>query len=445
MKYHIWTEGCQMNVADSQRVGASLEHLGYISAENPEEADVIVLNTCVVRQSAEDKAIGRVSSFKKLKEKKPGLIINLMGCLVGVRGAEKLRERLPYVDVFSPPSDPGPLISHLTQGEIQSLENSETARRFLMMDEELKLPSAERGKTISAHIPIVYGCSHACAFCIIPYKRGAERSRHIGDIIAEARSLAKQGVKEITLLGQIVDRYGVDIPDGPKLADLLRLIHEVDGIQRIRFLTSHPNYFDDALIQAIADLPRVMPHIELPIQAGDDAVLANMKRGYTQQQYRDLIAKIRDRIPDCSIATDIIVGFPGETEAQFMETHRLLSDLRLDVAHLARYSAREGTVASRRMEDDVTEEEKMRRFRLLEELQEGIVAEINQKYLGETVEVLFEEKVKNRWKGRTPTNKLVFVESDEDLLGQLLPVTVTWAGPWSMQASLLKQPELLSL
>ncbi len=445
MKYHIWTEGCQMNVADSQRVGASLEHLGYISAENPEEADVIVLNTCVVRQSAEDKAIGRVSSFKKLKEKKPGLIINLMGCLVGVRGAEKLRERLPYVDVFSPPSDPGPLISHLTQGEIQSLENSETARRFLMMDEELKLPSAERGKTVSAHIPIVYGCSHACAFCIIPYKRGAERSRQIGDIIAEARSLAKQGVKEITLLGQIVDRYGVDIPDGPKLADLLRLIHEVDGIQRIRFLTSHPNYFDDALIQAIADLPRVMPHIELPIQAGDDAVLANMKRGYTQQQYRDLIAKIRDRIPDCSIATDIIVGFPGETEAQFMETHRLLSDLRLDVAHLARYSAREGTVASRRMEDDVTEEEKMRRFRLLEELQEGIVAEINQKYLGETVEVLFEEKVKNRWKGRTPTNKLVFVESDEDLLGQLLPVTVTWAGPWSMQASLLKQPELLSL
>ncbi|HEY5729008.1 MAG TPA: tRNA (N6-isopentenyl adenosine(37)-C2)-methylthiotransferase MiaB [Anaerolineales bacterium] len=447
MKYHIWTEGCQMNVADSQRVGSSLEHLGYSLTDQPEEADVIVLNTCVVRQSAEDKALGRVSSFKKLKEKNPNLTINLMGCLVGVRGAEKLRAKLPYVDVFSPPSDPGPLISHLTQGEVQSLEDFETARRFLMMDEELILPLAEQGKLISAHVPIVYGCSHACTFCIIPYKRGIERSRPVGDIVAEVRSLTKQGVKEITLLGQIVDRYGKDIPDtltgtrGPNLAALLRLIHEVESIERIRFLTSHPNYFDDELIQTIAELPRVMPHIELPIQAGDDQVLENMKRGYTQRDFRDLVAKIRARIPDCSIATDIIVGFPGETEEQFMETHRVLSDLKLDVAHLARYSTREGTVASRRMEDNITDEEKMRRFRVLEELQEKIVGEINQKLLGETVEVLFEEKVKNRWKGRTPTNKLVFVETEEDLRGKLLPVTITWTGPWSMQARLQTQPK----
>ncbi|HMZ06350.1 MAG TPA: tRNA (N6-isopentenyl adenosine(37)-C2)-methylthiotransferase MiaB [Anaerolineales bacterium] len=451
MKYHIWTEGCQMNVADSQRVGSSLEHLGYSLTENPEEADVIVLNTCVVRQSAEDKALGRVSSFKKLKDKNPNLTINLMGCLVGVRGAEKLKAKLPYVDVFSPPSDPAPLISHLTQGEIRSQEDAETTRRFLMMDEELKLPIAEQGKTISVHVPIVYGCSHACTFCIIPYKRGVERSRPVGDIVGEIRSLAKQGVKEITLLGQIVDRYGKDIPDtltgtrGPNLAALLRIIHDVEGIERIRFLTSHPNYFDDDLIEAIAELPRVMPHIELPIQAGDDQVLENMKRGYTQQQFRDLVAKIRNRIPNCSIATDIIVGFPGETEEQFMETYRVLSDLRLDVAHLARYSVREGTVATRRMVDDVSNEEKMRRFRMLEDLQEQIVAEINQKYLGETVEVLFEDKVKNRWRGRTPTNKLVFVESEEDLRGKLLPVQVTWTGPWSMQANLLKQPELITL
>jgi tRNA-2-methylthio-N6-dimethylallyladenosine synthase len=446
-KYHIWTEGCQMNVADSQRVGSSLEHLGYSLTEKPEEADVIVLNTCVVRQSAEDKAYGRLTSLSPLKKKNPNLVINLMGCMVGVRGAEKLREKLPFVDVFSPPSDPGPLISHLTQGEVQSLEDAETARRFLMMDEELILPVAEQGRLISAHVPIVYGCSHACTFCIIPSKRGGERSRPVGDIVAEIRSLAKQGVKEITLLGQIVDRYGKDIPDGPNLAKLLRLIHDAqgaEGIERIRFLTSHPNYFGDDLIQTIAELPRVMPHIELPIQAGDDQVLKNMKRGYSQQDYRDLVAKIRERIPGCSIATDIIVGFPGETDEQFMETYRVLSDLKLDVAHLARYSLREGTVATRQMDDNISDEEKMRRFRMLEQLQEEVVAEINKTYLGESVEVLFEEKVKNRWRGRTPTNKIVFVETNDDLRGKLLPVTVTWTGPWSMQA-VLKQSAVITL
>ena len=441
-KYHIWTEGCQMNVADSQRVGSSLEHLGYTLTETIEEADVIVLNTCVVRQSAEDKAYGRVTSLMPLKRKNPNLVINLMGCMVGVRGAEKLREKLPFVDVFSPPSDPGPLISLLTQGEVHSLEDAETTRRFLMMDEELILPAAEQGRLISAHVPIVYGCSHACTFCIIPSKRGGERSRPVGDIVAEVRSLARQGVKEVTLLGQIVDRYGKDIPDGPNLAKLLRLIHEVEGIERIRFLTSHPNYFGDDLIDVIAELPRVMPHIELPIQAGDDEVLSNMKRGYTQQEYRDLVARIRERIPGCSIATDIIVGFPGETEEQFMETHRVLSDLKLDVAHLARYSLREGTVATRRMEDNVPEADKLRRLHILDDLQEGILTEINKKYLGQTVEVLFEEKVRNRWRGRTPTNKIVFVETGDDLRGKLLPVSITWTGPWSMQA-VLKRSALI--
>ena len=450
MKYHIWTEGCQMNVADSQRVGSSLEHLGYSLTGTIEEADVIVLNTCVVRQSAEDKAIGRVTSLAPLKKKNPNLVINLMGCMVGVRGAEKMRERLPFVDVFSPPSDPGPLISHLTQGEVHSLEDAETTRRFLMMDDELILPLAEQGRLVSAHVPIVYGCSHACTFCIIPSKRGGERSRPVGDIVAEIRSLARQGVKEITLLGQIVDRYGKDIPDGPNLAALLRIIHEIDGVERIRFLTSHPSYFDDDLIRAIAELPRVMPHIELPIQAGDDEVLLHMKRGYTQQDYRDLIAKIRGRIQDCSIATDVIVGFPGETEEQFEKTRRLLSDLKLDVVHLARYSVREGTVATRRMTDDVPESEKMRRLHLLDNQQEKIVDEINQKYLGQTVEVLFEEKVRDRWRGRTPTNKLVFVETEADLRGRTLPVTITWTGPWSMQARsaeihLQRQPALISL
>lgn len=433
-----------MNVADSQRVASALERLGYVFTPQAEEADVIVLNTCVVRQSAEDKAYGRLSSLRPLKERRPNLVINLMGCLVGVRGNERLRERFPFVDVFSPPSDPGPLISFLTQGEARAMEGEETARRYAMMDGELILPAHERGRLVSAHVPVVYGCSHACTFCIIPYRRGVERSRRVGEIVAEIRALVEQGVKEVTLLGQIVDRYGKDLPDGPDLAGLLRIVHEIEGLERIRFLTSHPNYFSETLMRTVAELPKVMPHIEIPVQAGDDEVLARMRRGYTQADYRRIVDKIRQIIPEVSIATDIIVGFPGETEEQFMQTYRLLEDLRLDVAHLARYSPRPGTVAQRRMPDDVPEEEKMRRFRMLETLQEQISAEINARYLGQKVEVLFEEKVKGRWKGRTPTNKLVFVESEEDLRGRILPVTITWTGPWSMLGR-IEVPERLPI
>ncbi len=457
-KYSVWTEGCQMNVADSLRLGSALERLGYSFTGKVEEADVIVLNTCVVRQSAEDKAYGRLSSIKPLKTRNPALVVNLMGCLVGFRNNEYLRTRFPYVDVFSPPSDPGPLISFLTQGEARCIEAAETGNRFAVMDGDLShahaelsaypeqmaghvpdnaglvLPDHARGRLVSAYVPVVLGCSHACTFCIIPSRRGAERSRLAADVLAEVRALVAQGVKEITLLGQIVDRYGKDQPDGSTLAALLRILHEVEGLERIRFLTSHPNYFSEDIMDAVADLPKVMPHIEIPIQAGDDGVLDKMRRGYTQAEYREIVQKIRARIPGCSIATDIIVGFPGESERQFQETNRLLADLRLDVAHLARYSARPGTVAERRFIDDVPEEEKMRRFRILEELQESIVGEINDHYLGKKVEVLFEEKVKGRWRGRTPTNKLVFAESEDDLRGKIFPVTVTWTGPWSMQA-----------
>jgi tRNA-2-methylthio-N6-dimethylallyladenosine synthase len=437
MKYHIWTEGCQMNVADSQRVASALERLGYQAEPVIERADVIVLNTCVVRQQAEEKAWGRVTSLKPLKEQNPNLTINLMGCMVGVKGADLLRRQLPFVDVFSPPSDPGPLVSYLTQDDSRFIEWQETERRFAVMDGELRLPDAERGNLVAAHVPVVYGCSHACTFCIIPYRRGAERSRLLGDIVAEVRSLASQGVKEVTLLGQIVDRYGKDVPDGPDLPALLRHVIQVDGIERIRFLTSHPNWMTDELLETVAALPKVMPHIEVPIQAGDDEVLANMKRGYTVDDYRQLISRIRSIIPNVSIATDIILGFPGETEAQFQSTHDLLAELKLDIVHVARYSEREGTVAARRLKDDVPEEEKLRRLKAIEALQEPILTEINARYLGETVKVLFEEEVRGRWKGRTETNKLVFVQADRNLRGEMLPVQITWTGPWSMQGRLL--------
>jgi tRNA-2-methylthio-N6-dimethylallyladenosine synthase len=301
------------------------------------------------------------------------------------------------------------------------------------------LPLHEQGQVVSAHVPVVYGCNHVCTFCIIPYRRGLERSRSVGEILAEVRSLAAQGVKEVTLLGQIVDRYGYDVSDGPRLPDLLRLIQRVGGIERIRFLTSHPNYFDDRLIDAVAELPKVCEHIEVPVQTGHDQVLARMKRGYTADDYRGLIDHIRERLPGASIATDVIVGFPEETDAQFGATLDLLAELKMDVCHVAMYSPRPGT-ASVKMVDDVPPAEKKRRLQAVNELQEDILADINRQLLGQRVEVLVEEQHKGKWKGRTRTNKLVFFSEDEegavDWQGRLVDVKITWTGPWSMQGQL---------
>ncbi len=425
-----------MNVADSERVSSALEHLGYTHTSNAEDADVIVLNTCVVRQSAEDKAYGRLTSLLPIKRARPEVVINLMGCLVGIKDHQPLRQRFPYVDVFSPPSDPAPLVEYLIQRDARSAEEAETARRFALMDGDLVLPRSSGGQ-VAGWIPVVYGCSHACAYCIIPYRRGVEVSRPPEEIYREARSLAAQGVKEITLLGQIVDRYGKDQPAYPTLARLLRELSGIEGIERLRFLTSHPNWMTDELLECVAELPKVMPHIEVPNQSGDDDVLQAMKRGYTAEDYRRLVQKIRDRIPGVSIATDIIVGFPGETEAQFQNTYDLLAELKLDVVHLARYSPRAGTLSARSLEDNVPETEKWRRFRALERLQEAIVREIHATYLHTTVEVLFEDKVKKRWRGRTPTNKLVFVETETNLRGMVLPVKIIRTGPWSMLGELV--------
>ncbi len=446
--YNIRTWGCQMNEADSRRLASELERFGLEYTDDSDAADVIVLNTCVVRQSAEDRVYGRLGQLKVLKEANPNKIIGLMGCLVGVRDPLPLRRKFPFVDVFLPPSEPGPMVEFLKdrglEQEVVELQADELALRYAIQDGDVIIPQHERGQLVSAYIPVVYGCSHACAFCIIPFRRGVERSRRIGEIAQEARSLAAQGVVEITLLGQIVDRYGLDIPDGPDLADLLRVIHEIDGIQRIRFLTSHPNWMTDKLLDTVAELPKVMPHIEVPIQAGDDEVLRRMKRGYTQQQYRDLVAKIRDRIDDVAIHTDIIVGFPGETEEQFMETYRVLEELKLDKAHLAMYSPRPKTVSARTMEDDVPADEKKRRLHLLDELQNQVMSEINARFLGQTVEVLVEDEHKGKWRGRTPQNKLVFFEADGDWRGKLVDVEITWTGPYSMQGRLPgSQPKAL--
>jgi tRNA-2-methylthio-N6-dimethylallyladenosine synthase len=428
-----------MNVADSQRVASSLEKIGYQSTADINSADVIVLNTCVVRQSAEDKAYGRLNSLRPLKEKRPDLVINLMGCLVGVKDNPKLKQTFPFVDVFSPPSDPTPLLDHLLQRDAKQVEKTKMHQRNLLMDGDLILPQNLQGRLVSAFVPIVLGCSHACTFCVIPYRRGVEESRPAASILSEIKSLAKQGVREVTLLGQIIDRYGTDFPDGPDLMGLLRLVHDIDGIERIRFLTSHPNWMTDELLDCVAELPKVCEHIEVPVQAGDDEILRRMKRGYTADEYRNLVENIRHRIPGVMIASDVIVGFPGETQKQFQQTYDLLAELKLDVVHLARYSSRPGTVATRQMDDNLSDEEKMGRFRLLEELQATIATELNANHFGTTVEILVEGKQGGRWKGRTRTNKLVFFESDENMHGVLAKVQIEWTGPWSMRGTLVSK------
>jgi tRNA-2-methylthio-N6-dimethylallyladenosine synthase len=438
--YNIRTWGCQMNEADSLRLASELERFGLLHTDSADDADVIVLNTCVVRQSAESRAYGRLGQLKVLKQRHPQKTVGLMGCLVGIRDSLPLRQRFPFVDVFLPPGDPTPLITFLQDQSIeQELIVQEAAariRRDAIQDGELILPAHERGKLVNAYVPIVEGCSHACSYCIIPYRRGPERSRLPGEILAEVQSLAEQGAREVTLLGQIVDRYGNDFPDGPDLAGLLRLVHEVNGIERIRFLTSHPNWMTDKLLDTIAELPKVCEHIEVPAQAGDDEVLQGMKRQYTRDDYVRLIARIRERIPDVAIHTDIIVGFPGETEAQFQRTYTLLAELKLDKAHLAMYSPRPQTLSARTMPDDVPPEEKRRRLQLLEDLQMEVVSAINQRHLGQTVEVLVEGKHKGKWRGRTRQNKLVFINAAGSLRGELVNAEITWTGPWSMQGRL---------
>ncbi|MBN1935208.1 MAG: MiaB/RimO family radical SAM methylthiotransferase [Anaerolineae bacterium] len=418
--FYLWTIGCQMNFADSWRLEEELRRLGYRQAPQAEQADLVVLNTCVVRQNAEDKCVGRMTSLKGWKERHPDRVLAVMGCFVGDESA--LQEAYPYVDLFVKPSDYMGLVHYVCDHDLLPENHA---------DLSVDIP-------VSMHVPISYGCDHHCTYCIVRIRRGRERSRPVTEIVDEIARLVGRGVREVTLLGQNVDSYGRDLSPSRSLADLLHAVHEIDGLARIRFLTSHPADMALSTVQAVADLPRACPHFELPIQAGDDAILKRMARGYTVVQYRALIAHIRDLFPDqdglpeCSIATDVIVGFPGESEAQYEATYRLLQELRFDAVHVAAYSVRPGTPAAG-LTDDVDQAEKERRRRAVDELQAQIIGEINARLMDRTVEVLVEEKRKGRWQGRTITNKLVFFEDEtRDWRGRLARVRITWTGPWSM-------------
>ena len=424
-----------MNVADSDRLARALGSLGLAETSDASQAEMIILNTCVVRQSAEDRALGRLNSLQPLKRENPDLIIGLMGCLVGIHGNLAMEKRYPWVDIFAAPSDPEPFLRFLDNRIDKNASETWRMQVDNVLDAEFGVTTETR-HTVSENLPIVLGCSHACAYCVIPGRRGKERSRDPQKILSEARAMVAHGAKELVLLGQIVDRYGLDLETGMHLPQLLAELSDIDGLERIRFLTSHPNWMTDELIDAVASLPKLMPHIEVPVQSGDDEILQAMRRGYSNQDYRNLIARLRNTIPDVSIGTDIIVGFPGESEAAFEQTYTLLEDLRIDVAHLARYSPRPNTYSAKFLSDDVPAEEKMRRFRALEDLQKQVVGEINQKFLGQIQPVLFEGKSKERWRGRTPTNRLVFVENNENLIGQIRDVRVNWTGPWSLLGDL---------
>jgi tRNA-2-methylthio-N6-dimethylallyladenosine synthase len=423
--YYLWTIGCQMNFADSWRLGEELHRLGFSQVTRPKEADLVVLNTCVVRQNAEDKCVGRLTSLQGWKRRHPDRVLAVVGCFVG--DEERLRQSYPFVDLFLQPSDYMGLVHYLHERDLTPLG------RHRPLPPEAEPPP-------SMHVPISYGCDHHCTYCIVRLRRGVERSRSLDEIIAEVRALAARGVREVTLLGQNVDSYGHDLLPlpgfgrPPTLADLLYAVHEISELYRIRFLTSHPADLRPEAIEAVATMPKVCPHFELPVQAGDDQILRRMGRGYTVSEYCDLIASIRARIPGCSIATDVIVGFPGETAAQYEATYRLLERLRFDAVHVAAYSERPGTPAER-LEDDVPLEEKHRRRQAIDDLQSQIVGEINARLKGQCVEVLVESEEKGRWVGRTETNKLVYFEderADADWRGKLVQVRIGWTGPWSM-------------
>ena len=428
--YYLWTIGCQMNTADSERLGAALEQMGIQPVEKAAEADVIVLNSCVVRQGAEDKVASNLAWMAPLKKDKPERIIALMGCMVGPK-TDALSKRFPYVDVFMRPQQFDPLLEMV--GE-----------RIGADWEGCVGPLTPVRPDITCHVPIIHGCDLMCTFCIIPYRRGRQVSRSIAEIALEVETLVSKGVKEVTLLGQTVDAYGYDLPDKPNLADLFARLDQIDGIERIRFLTSHPKFMTQEIIQAVADVPKVCEHINLPVQAGDDEILDEMRRQYSRQDYIDLVGRIREAMPEVALNTDIIVGFPGETEEQFQQTLDLLAVLKLDKVHCAAYSTRPGTIASRTMSDTVPEAEKTKRRQRVDLQQEQIQTEINAKLVGQYVEILVEGRQRGKWQGRTRSHKLVFFEDEAYHLGNLVQVKIDRSSPWSLQGTLAVRAKLLN-
>lgn len=427
LHYHLWTIGCQMNQAESRRIAGVLAAAGYEQDPRLDAADLVVMNTCVVRQSAEDRILGTLGLLAGVKRERPGMKIAVTGCFTA-RDRDELRSRFPQVDLF------------FGSGEYEVLEE------WLQEQggEGLTGPTGSCTDTgtgslnsVSCYVPIIYGCNNFCTYCIVPYTRGREASRPPHEIEEEVRHLVAQGTREVVLLGQNVDSYGKDLPERPDLADLLERLQPMNGLQRIRFLTNHPKDMSGKLIAAVASLDKVCEHLDLALQSGDDDILRAMARGYTAYDFVRLVEEIRRAIPHISIATDIIVGFPGETDEQFEHTFSLLERLRFDTVHVAAYSPRPGTVAASRYADSVPEHRKKERVHRIEELQEKVATEINAAHLDRECQVLVEGRRRGRWFGRTRTHKLAFFESEHDYEGHLVTLKITRTSPWALQGEVV--------
>jgi tRNA-2-methylthio-N6-dimethylallyladenosine synthase len=425
--YFIWTIGCQMNKAESRQIAGYLDSAGYQATTSFAHADLVVLNTCVVRQSAEDKILGTLGLLKGLKSKRPNLQILVTGCFVNSH-TQELQRRFPHVDLLFKPGHYPELIAWAQQ---QGMPIEQRLPRYARNDSRLA-PSP------CALIPIIQGCDNFCSYCIVPYRRGREVSRPVEEIVYEVAELVSRGVREVTLLGQNVDSYGHDSPGHPDLADLLNELSNIDELVRIRFLTNHPKDLSPKLIETMASVSTVCEHLELPVQSGDDDILKAMRRGYTVERYRDLVHTIRGKIPHISLSTDVIVGFPGETEEQFEHSLSLVQEMRFDVVHMAAYSPRSGTIAWREYQDDIPAEVKKERLDKIEEFQTAIASEINSQLQVEEMEVLVEGRKGGKWFGRTRSNKLVFFEDAGDWLGQLVIVDIQKTSPWSLGGQVKK-------
>lgn len=433
--YFLLTYGCQMNESDSERYAGQLESLGYRRTEDMDMADVILLNTCCVRETAEGKILGKIGELKHVKQHNPNLIIAVTGCMAQ-EWQDRLFERAPHIDLVIGTHNIHKLIELIRERQAKSghyLEADMTMPAFH------DLPT-KRFQKFFAWVPIMNGCNKFCTYCIVPYVRGREVSRPIADIVREIEEIAKEGYKEITLLGQNVNSYGLDLKDGTDFSSLLQAVDRIGGIERVRYMTSHPKDMTFAMIDAIADSRKVVNHMHLPIQSGSDELLKKMNRGYTVDQYMELVEYARKRIPDLVLTTDIIVGFPGETEEMFCQTLDLLKRVQYDMAYTFIYSPRTRTPAAK-MDHQIPQEEKSRRLQRLMDVQNVYSLQLNQAMEHKEYEVIVEGPTKNdenHWFGRTTGNKMIIWEHDGSAaIGDTVKVAVDKGQTWVLKGHLI--------